>query len=184
MRPVPLIAVILGVAILLGLGMWQVKRLAWKEDLLARIAALQLAPPEPLDVVLHRLAGPSAGERGQVDFVPGAGRLPDPAADAPVIHLYALLQGVLGDRLITACPIAAGPYRSILVDRGFVAEERVGHVAPGAPISTPIVGVLRRPEPHSWVTPVNPPDPADGGGPGTFPRWPRCCGRLPPRPCS
>ena len=159
-RPVPLIAVILGVAILLSLGVWQVKRLAWKEDLLARIAALQLAPPEPLDVVLHRLAGPLAGERGQVDFVRVQADCPT-VQQTPVIHLYALLDGVLGDRLITACPIAAGPYRSILVDRGFVAEERVGHVAPGAPISTPVVGVLRRPEPHSWLTPVNPPDPAE-----------------------
>lgn len=33
--------------ILLGLGTWQAQRLAWKTDLLARIAAAEAAPPAP-----------------------------------------------------------------------------------------------------------------------------------------
>ena len=32
-------------AVLLGLGSWQVERLAWKEDLLARMAERRNAPP-------------------------------------------------------------------------------------------------------------------------------------------
>jgi len=34
--------------ILLGLGTWQVRRLAWKEAILAQIAQAEAAPPEPL----------------------------------------------------------------------------------------------------------------------------------------
>ena len=36
------------VAILISLGVWQVHRLAWKERILARIAAAEVAPPVPL----------------------------------------------------------------------------------------------------------------------------------------
>ena len=35
-------------AVLLGLGTWQVQRLQWKEALLARLAAAEQAPPVPL----------------------------------------------------------------------------------------------------------------------------------------
>lgn len=45
--PALLTVVMLGV--LLQLGSWQVARLAWKEELLARIAARQAAPPLDLD---------------------------------------------------------------------------------------------------------------------------------------
>jgi surfeit locus 1 family protein len=154
-RPVPLIAVVVGCAILLSLGVWQVKRLAWKEGLLARIAALQVAPSEPLDVVLHRLGG-----LGEVDFVRVQASCPT-LQQTPTLRLYSILDGVMGYRLITACPIAAGPYRSLLVDRGFVPNEQAAAAAaPQGPIAGPIVGVLRKPEPHNWLTPVN--DPARG----------------------
>ncbi len=39
------IATIAGLAILVTLGAWQVKRLAWKEALLAQLAANAAAPP-------------------------------------------------------------------------------------------------------------------------------------------
>ena len=37
------IASVIGIAILIGLGVWQVKRLHWKEALLAKIAAFEAA---------------------------------------------------------------------------------------------------------------------------------------------
>jgi surfeit locus 1 family protein len=155
-KPVSLAGVTICLAILLSLGVWQVKRLAWKEGVLARIAALQIAPPEPLDVVLNRLGG-----RGEVDFV----RVQTSCAtlqQTPTIRLYSILDGVMGYRLITACPIQIGAYRSLLVDRGFVPSEGVGQVqagaeAPGGPVDGLVVGVLRRPERANWMTPVNTP---------------------------
>ncbi len=157
-KPFSFFAVAVCLLILLSLGVWQVQRLAWKEALLARIAALQSAPPEPLGVVLHRL-----GDRGEVDFV----RVQADCAtvqQTPTIRLYAILDGVMGYRLITACPIVSGPYRSLLVDRGFTPNERIAQAAaPEGPISAPVVGVLRKPEPHTWLTPVN--TPATAGEP-------------------
>ena len=150
-RLFPLIAVTLCVAILLALGVWQVQRLAWKTALLARIAALQTAPPEPLDVVLNRLGRPGQPAQGEVDFVRVQTTCPT-LQQTPTLHLYALLGGVLGDRLITACPLKDGRYRSLLVDRGFVDRDHLGEVRPGPPIEGPVVGVLRRPEPATWLS--------------------------------
>ena len=49
-------------AVLLGLGAWQVERLAWKEDLLARMAERRTAPPLTLasanDIAAFGASGP------------------------------------------------------------------------------------------------------------------------------
>jgi surfeit locus 1 family protein len=153
---VPLAAVTLGVFLLISLGVWQVQRLQWKEALLARIAAFQNAPPEPLDVVLHRLASPGERQTGEVDFVRVQASCPD-LQRTPVLHLYSILDGQLGHRLITACPIEDSRYHSILVDRGFVDEDHLAAVRPGAALTSPIVGVLRKPDARSWISPPNVP---------------------------
>lgn len=44
----PALVALPALALLCGLGVWQVQRLAWKEDLLARIDARIHAPPTPL----------------------------------------------------------------------------------------------------------------------------------------
>ncbi len=152
----PLIAVTVCVAILLALGVWQVQRLAWKTALLAQIAALQTAPPEPLDVVLNRLGRSGQPAQGEVDFVRVQASCPT-LQQTPTLHLYALLDGVLGDRLITACPLQDGRFRSLLVDRGFVDRDHLGEVRPGPGLDGPIVGVLRRPEPATWLSLPNTP---------------------------
>src|ERR1700691_5430258 len=41
----PAAATLIGLAVLLGLGVWQLKRLAWKEALIAAVEARALAPP-------------------------------------------------------------------------------------------------------------------------------------------
>jgi surfeit locus 1 family protein len=153
-RIVPLVAVVVGVAILLSLGVWQVARLQWKTALLARIAALQNAPAEPLDVVLNRLGRAGQRPQGEVDFVRVQFSCPT-LQQTPTLALYTLLQGQMGFRVITACPIASGPYRSLLVDRGFAPGEHPPPVPVGPPVAGPVVGVLRRPETTSFITPVN-----------------------------
>ena len=42
------VATVVALAILVSLGVWQLRRLAWKEGLLARIDAAETAPPVPL----------------------------------------------------------------------------------------------------------------------------------------
>jgi surfeit locus 1 family protein len=134
-------------AILVGLGVWQLQRLKWKETLLARIAALQAAPARPLDGVL------AAG--GTLDFVRVAMACPD-LERRPTLRLFAVWNGQAGYRMIAACPIAAAGFSSILVDRGFQPLEQAGPSPPGRPILPgPVVGVLRQGDKANFVTPAN-----------------------------
>lgn len=139
---------LIGLSILIGLGVWQLQRLKWKEDLLARIAALQTAPAKPLETIL------SAG--GDMDYVRAVFSCPD-LERRPLLRLFAVREGSAGYRLITACPVAAGATRSILVDRGFVPLELADRaVAPGrALLPGPITGVLRKGDKPTFVTPAN-----------------------------
>jgi surfeit locus 1 family protein len=139
---------LIGVAILLGLGEWQLQRLKWKEDLLARIAALRTAPAKPLETVL------SAG--GDMDYVRAAISCPD-LERRPTLRLFSVRDGSAGYRLITACPVSAGATSSILVDRGFTTLELAAAAGqPGrAALPAPIVGVLRQGDKPTFVTPAN-----------------------------
>lgn len=150
-RPPVLLSVLalLAFTLLIGLGVWQVKRLKWKTDLLHRIALLQTAPPQPLDRVLK-----------QADFNFTRVQLDCPEVETtPVLRLFSYYQGLAGYRLVTACALSAGPYGSILVDRGFVAMPgaEAPRPIPGASISQPVVGVLRAPEPKALITAANEP---------------------------
>jgi surfeit locus 1 family protein len=149
-------ATALALAALLGLGTWQLQRLAWKQDLLARIAALAQAPAEPLDVVLHRI-----DDGRDVEFARVQVRCAEVAPRA--VDLYALHDGRPGWRPVTACRLGSGPHASILVDLGFRPGE------PGAPpveqaVAFPpgqaLVGVLRKPAPETWFEALAPRPPS------------------------
>lgn len=146
------IAVAICLAILVGLGVWQLQRLKWKEGLLRQIAALENASAQPLGTVLAR------GKAGaDISFTRVSTLCPD-LETRPVLRLFTVAEGgVAGYRLITACPLASGPYGSILVDRGFVAQlgDDLPRNIPGQPISQPVVGVLRGGGERSFVTPKN-----------------------------
>lgn len=146
------ISVAVALAILLGLGTWQLQRLAWKRDLLTRIAALQAAPARPIGPVLDKLA-----EGGDADFTRVTAVCPG-LASAPFLELYSVRDGQAGSRLISACKVASGRYATVLVDRGFVADT----VSARPPVSAanecvPITGVLRKPEPGNLFSPPNTP---------------------------
>lgn len=144
-------AVLISLAILVGLGSWQLQRLSWKQDLLARIAALENAPPAPADQVLARIARGEDMDFHRVRAVcPGLAR-------APWLELYGLHEGQSGARLISACRLQAGPYRSVLVDRGFVVDT-VSARPPRDPAATePITvdAVIRTPETPSLFAAAN-----------------------------
>lgn len=145
----PAVATAIGIVILIGLGIWQVQRLHWKEGLLARIAALQSASPQPLDGVLRRAANDP-----DIDYVRVRATCPD-IETAPYLRLYSVKDGYAGWRIIAACPLTGGSYGAILVDRGFL-DQRL-KLTVGQTISTPIVGILRRGDTRNFVTPRNDP---------------------------
>jgi len=142
------VVVLVCLAILIGLGVWQLQRLKWKEGVLARVAALQAAPARPLADVLK------AG--GDLDFVRASFDCPDLEV-RPLLRLFAVKDGAAGYRLITACPIAAAGYSSVLVDRGFTPfEQAQAATQPGRPmLSEPVVGILRKGDRPTIVTPKN-----------------------------
>lgn len=140
------VVTVICLAILMALGTWQLQRMAWKRELLAHIAALQSAPARPIGQVLTADAG--------LDFVRVTVDCPG-LATAPFASLYSLVDGQAGVRLISACPLASGPYGSVLVDRGFIADtvaDRPVVKADTAPIT--VTGVLRQPDKATFVTPV------------------------------
>jgi surfeit locus 1 family protein len=128
--------------------MWQLQRLTWKEALLARIAKLETTAAMPVATALDGAASPADLDmvRVRVDC-PGLSR-------AAYVELFGLKDGTAGRRLISACPVASVRYRTLLVDRGFVAEDvsaRPGAESPLGPVS--VTGVLRAPDPPSIFTP-------------------------------
>lgn len=136
------VAVAIAFAILVGLGVWQLQRLAWKRDLLARIEASETAPGLPLaDVLREAAAGEDVNYRKVVAVCPGL-------STAPYVELHAVMNGQMGSRLISACRLEDAPYGSILVDRGFV-RDIISSRPPEAPDDTRPIGVrgvLRTPD--------------------------------------
>jgi len=100
----------LALAVLIALGVWQVRRLAWKEGLIATAEAAAAKPAAPLAQLL--------AEGGDLEFRKAVVDCPG-LTSAPYVELRTIQDGEPGLRLVSACR-AAG--RTWLVDRGFVLE--------------------------------------------------------------
>ena len=98
-------------AFLIGLGVWQVQRLHWKEGLIDQAAAAAKAAPAPIQTVLTA-ADPEF--RKALIVCPGL-------ATAPYVELQSIIEGEAGVRLISVCrsPGVATPF---LIDRGFLPD--------------------------------------------------------------
>lgn len=143
-------AAAIAIAILIGLGVWQLERLAWKEAMLARIEALAGAPARPLGEVLARAA------KGQnVEFTRVAATCSPATRVSPLAYRYALRDGRVAWRLLTPCAVFGAPWSAILLDRGLVTTlngsmaPRPGHFSDPASVT----GVLRSPGAESLLGP-------------------------------
>jgi surfeit locus 1 family protein len=162
MRRSPLIASLFALgafAILVGLGTWQLERLAWKRDLLATIAARASAPAAPLPPAADWPALDRA--RDEYRHVALRGTY-DHAKEALVYGVagedLGALKGSAGYFVFTPLIRTDGP--PVLVNRGFVPLERrdaatraEGQVAGVQQVS----GLLRFPEETSFFVPANDP---------------------------
>ncbi|MGE5539872.1 MAG: SURF1 family protein [Gemmatimonas sp.] len=111
-RLVPTILVGLAFLILLGLGTWQVERLAWKTNLLNTITTRMKAPP-------RSLAGPDVGRIDDYERVRVTGHF---VHDREIHLLARSLQGELGYHIVT--PFAVDGDGTVLINRGFVPQDR------------------------------------------------------------
>lgn len=148
----------LALAILVSLGLWQVKRLAWKEGVLARVAALRTAPAQPLGPLLA-----DAARGADVNFRRVAFECRSPVRTPPTTFRYALREGQVGWRLLSVCRLSEGPYDVVVIDRG-LTEALSGVMIPHAvtvPAAGRVVGVLRAPGRASFLDPR--PAPETGG---------------------
>ncbi|SFA85724.1 surfeit locus 1 family protein [Poseidonocella pacifica] len=137
---IPLIFGLVGVAILVSLGMWQVQRLAWKQGVLAEIEARIYDDPEPLpdqpNVQDHR-------------YQPVALRGTLGAREARV--LVSVKSVGPGYRIIS--PFETEDGRRILLDRGFVRAAQKDAPRYSGPLS--VSGNLHWPDDRNSSTPEN-----------------------------
>ncbi|HEV2533684.1 SURF1 family protein [Phenylobacterium sp.] len=137
------LATAIAMAILIGLGVWQLQRLKWKEAILAHVAALQTSQAVAVDPVLD-----AVGEGRDADFTRVSAACAG-LAHAPFLELYTIgPNGQAGARLISACPVNGARYRTLLVDRGFVPDDVAERpkVAPVDSSPTQVTGILRKPD--------------------------------------
>jgi surfeit locus 1 family protein len=118
----PLLFGVVGVAILVALGTWQLRRLESKTALLAEIDARLAAEPVPVPAAPDPTADRYRRVRAEGEVLPGE------------LHVYtsAPRRGV-GYRVIA--PLALGDGRRILLDRGFVPIEAKDAPRPPGPIA-------------------------------------------------
>jgi len=136
---------LIALGVLIGLGHWQLQRLAWKQALLAEISALQTAPSRPINAVLL--------PHTRIDFARVTVACPG-LATAPFLSLYAVVDGQAGVRLISACSLTASAYGSVLVDRGFISDSQTLRPAVAADQKVLLItGILRQPDKANFVTP-------------------------------
>jgi surfeit locus 1 family protein len=149
----PGVMTLAGLAILFGLGTWQLERKAWKEGLIAAIEARTKAEPVNLADAAGRL-----GASGDVEYtrVKARGRFlndkeryfyaPD-AELGPGYHVYTPLE-IAGDGAV------------LFVNRGFVPEalkDPATRKAGQPDGETDVTGLLRMPGPKGFFTPDNEP---------------------------
>lgn len=138
-------------AVLLGLGFWQLQRLQWKQGLIAQIEARTKGSPITLEAA-ESLA--REGRDPNYYRVSVEGRF----HHSKERYLYAVSDGRVGWHVITPLETADG--EMVLVDRGFVPDELKD------PSSRPlgqvenvvtVTGIVRIPERPGLFTPDNEP---------------------------
>jgi len=155
-----LLPVLLAFVVLIGLGIWQIQRKAWKErlitDLTERLAGPPLALPpmrdwRPLDAASDeyrrvRFTAQFDNDREALVFAAASGFRPDVADSGP------------GYWVFTPARLADGG--TVIVNRGFVPDARKNRQTRlQGEVSGPValVGVMRWPDSRHWFTPNDDP---------------------------
>lgn len=154
------LAFLLALAILIGLGVWQLRRLAWKTELLGQIAERTTAPPQPLP--------PSASwsSLNASDYAYRHVALSGTFLHDDEAHVFRPLSPEvargpytgLGDLVLTPLRLADGSI--VIVNRGFVPEAKVPPTTrPAGQVAgtVKVTGLMREPESRNLFTPADDP---------------------------
>lgn len=140
------------VLVMLGLGTWQMQRLAWKEDLVHRVEQRLHAAPIPLPPTI---ADPEALEFRPVTVT---GRFLN---DKELLLVARPRQGQAGYELLTPLQRPAEDGGGVvLVNRGFLPmDKRAPASRPESRVEGPVTvtGLVRLPQPAGWLQPGNRP---------------------------
>jgi surfeit locus 1 family protein len=140
---VPALSTFVMLVVLLGLGTWQVRRLAWKRGLLAQIDAAEQAPAQPL-----------TGDPAPFAKVTVAGRLRGDRAALYGADVRDERSGpVLGGQLIE--PLERQGSETVLVDLGWVPQADWRRYAADGPAG--IDGYARPADHPGWFSPADDP---------------------------
>lgn len=149
---VPAVFTLIVGAFLIGLGIWQLERLAWKNAIVARIEARtknapqRLPPPDawdalkPFDYEYRRVTLTGRFDNAKEAYILRA------SADGPVYHVLT--------------PLALASGGTVLVDRGSVPAERrdpATRVAGQLSGIVTVTGLMRPPESRNAFTPADVP---------------------------
>lgn len=136
-----LYAVLPALALLLGLGTWQVQRLHWKTDMLARIAASQSAPPAPFPASIE--------DARALEFrrLVATGRF-DHAKES---YYGAAVRGRDGGPFVLT-PLMREGAPPLLVLRGFIKEGTSTHARPEGEVN--VTGFAHPGATPGWFTPA------------------------------
>ena len=139
---------IAGLAVTVGLGTWQLERLQWKQELVARIDRQMAEPPAPLPA---SIGDPAAWEFRPVTL---AGRFLN---DKDMLLIARPHQGQVGYEVLTPFSRADGA-GIVLVNRGFVPMDRrdpASRSAARVDGETSVTGIVRVPQPPGFFQPGN-----------------------------
>ncbi|WP_428487578.1 SURF1 family protein [Rhodopila sp.] len=139
---IPGVTVVVMLAMLIGLGTWQVYRLHWKERIMARIAVAEAAPPIPLQPDPQPYTKIAVTGRFRYDLAAQFGAEVRDTSAGPTMGNYQIV------------PLERADAPPILVDRGWVPQMRQ------APLDDPpgqvtVAGYVRPTEKPHWFSPVD-----------------------------
>lgn len=155
---VPGLVSLVGVAVLIGLGVWQLERMAWKRALIATLTERLAADPVPLpppaawpglsreanEFRRVRVSGTFRHDKEALVYAIGSGSRTAPTG--------------LGYRVFTPLVLAGG--ETVLVDRGFVPDaDKAPETRAAGQVTGPleIVALLRWPETRPTFAPADDP---------------------------
>lgn len=146
-------------AVLMGLGTWQMERLAWKNALVAQVEARTTQRPAPVPPARDW----PAIDREHDEYLPvtASGRF-DHSRETLIYTVLSDAKGPYkGPGFLVVTPLILADGGTILVNRGFVPEDRrnpASRAAGQVEGLVTVTGLLRLPEEANWFVPANAPE--------------------------